>query len=722
MRIPTIGVFIPFLGGFYMGEVTSYLRFWAKLNAFNIIFIRTKSFGTYDLNVSINHCNGFISVLNAVSPSLLEEIPDTKPFVVIGSDDYNKYPVERIFSDHKSGVNQVVDHLHKLGHRKIGYLGDFNIIDLKLRHDHYKKRLEELGLEYNSEYVFNANEPSMEGGRQASQIFLEKKLGMTALIGSADLMTLGFIQGIAAAGVRCPEEIAVTGYEATSLARSFNPSITSINQHMLTVCEHAVNRIQARLNGDARKSDPIFVEQELYIGRSCGAPEHMQMNDIEYRNRRSNNIAAFQPQTSTYKNNESLVAFTKAGFESLSSASFLFGPFFTEGYRAKWEEDNFELKLKLDSHFSHFGPLALESEFVFTAHNYPPLTPTNKNVPYVLIVLPISADAIDWEVISLFDDSTNSVSIDNFAMFYNYLDMISFALERDAFSTITRQKEEESAALTKQLLELNSTLEARVMARTKEYEDLNKYLHIKNEELEKASQYKSDFIANMSHELRTPLNSILGFSKRLQRIMGENIDARSSQAVTTIERNAERLNELISDVLDVSKIEAGFLTINLSEVDLFEIAQDVVNDFKSIAEEKQLELRLAPDNSSGEFLLNVDPLRCTQIITNLVSNAIKYTTKGSVLIKIAKGRHEKIGSCYSVEVVDTGIGIPNSAMQSLFEKFGRMKKHERSDIAGTGLGLSIVHELIKLHHGEIQVKSKEGEGSHFTVFFPESIN
>ena len=718
MRIPTIGVFIPFLGGFYMGEVTSYLRFWAKLHAFNIIFIRTNSFGSYDLDLSLNHCDGFILVLNSVSPKLFDQIPDETPIVIIGCDDYNQYPVERIFSDHQSGINQAVDHLVNLGHKKIGFLGDFNIIDLKLRHDHYKARLQELGLVYEPNYVFNANEPSMEGGRQASLAYLENKPEITALICSADLMALGFIQGISTAGIQCPKDLAITGYEATSLARSFKPAITSINQHMLTVCEHAINRIQARLNGDSLNTDPVYVEQELYIGRSCGAPTHMQMSDLEYRNRRSNNIAAFQPQTSTFKNNESLVAFTKAGFESLSSASFLFGPFFTEGFRASWQEKNHSKWLKLTSHFSNFGPIALENQDRVEPKQYPPLYPAKTNVPYVLIVLPIAANTIEWEVIAVFDDATNSVSIDNFSMFYNYLDMISFSLERNAFAEITKQKEEESDALTRELLNLNVTLEARVKARTKEHEDLNQYLQIKNEELEKASQYKSDFIANMSHELRTPLNSILGFSKRLDRLMRDKIDDRSSHAIKTIERNAERLNELISDVLDVSKIEAGFLSINISDIDLLQITQNVVKDFTPIAEEKKLKIDFDKTQCNGHCFAHVDPVRCTQIITNLVSNAIKYTEQGQIIVSVGEANHKLIGACKRVQVSDTGIGISKEAIPQLFEKFGRVKKHERSDIVGTGLGLSIVKELVNLHHGKIEVTSTEGKGSCFTVFFP----
>ena len=203
--------------------------------------------------------------------------------------------MERIFSDHESGIEQVFEHLHSMGHTRIGYIGDFHILDMVKRHDAYREQLEKHNLEYHQDWVFPAHEPSMEGGRLASAKYLNKKLDITAVIASSDLMAMGFIQGLSQSNKHCPEDIAITGYDATHLAWNFRPSITSVNQNMFAVCEQVMMRLEARLKGEAMLEASILIPQELFIGQSCGASPSQQLSEREFIEKRSNALEHFQP-------------------------------------------------------------------------------------------------------------------------------------------------------------------------------------------------------------------------------------------------------------------------------------------------------------------------------------------------------------------------------------------------------------------------------------------
>ena len=712
MEKPTVTAFIPFLGGFFMGEISTYLRYWANQFNVHLIIIRTNSFSKYDSTLAFDHSDGYISVLNAISPELLKQIPAQVPFIAVGCQDYDDFEqVEAVYSDHKTGMDQLFAHLNKLGHRKIGYLGDSNIVDMRIRFDIYKENISEYGMTFKPEYAFDVSEPSMDGGREAGIQFLRERPDITALITSADLMALGFIQAISKQGISCPQDIAITGYEATTLGRHFKPSLSSVNQHMCEVIEKAFERIKARLNGEAKSNEPFFIKQELYLGNSCGESPCSQMPEQSFIEKRSSNIKAFQSSIKAVKNNESLFAFAKAGFESLVSTSFLFGPFMDECLRAKWQHNEDKPDhLYIDSFFDNSGIQTLFTETQFKPQTFPPMNNTEKDKAteknHIVSLLPITAGETDWEVIALKDTMKEGENYENIAYFNNYLDMICFSLERDAFSV--------------QVMDLNSTLEKRVAERTQQINDTNKKLQIKNEALKKNSQYKSDFLANMSHELRTPLNSIVGYTRRLLRKQANDSEDKTFIALSAIDRNAALLVDMINDVLDVAKMERGNFSLKKKQVDLTHIISGVVSDMQPIADKKNLRLYITNDSASNQLPTEVDPLKIGKVLTNLISNSIKYTDTGEIAIEFGEKNHNQLSTCYFFSVTDTGIGIPSDEMDKLFSKFARLNRHHRSDIAGTGLGLAIVKELVILHKGAIEVDSTEGKGSCFSVYIPKS--
>jgi GAF domain-containing protein/anti-sigma regulatory factor (Ser/Thr protein kinase) len=236
----------------------------------------------------------------------------------------------------------------------------------------------------------------------------------------------------------------------------------------------------------------------------------------------------------------------------------------------------------------------------------------------------------------------------------------------------------------------------------------------KSRELAEASRHKSQFLANMSHELRTPLNAILGYAElMLDSIYGEP----SEKMRTVLERlqaNGRHLLGLINDVLDLSKIEAGQLTLSLEDYSLSDVVHGVVSAVEPLAAEKRLAFKaeVAPELPAGHG----DGRRLSQVLLNLVGNAIKFTDKGEVAI-----RASVTNGAFTVAVCDTGPGIPEADQTKIFEEFQQADNSITRKKGGTGLGLSIAKRIIEMHGGRIWVESEPGKGSTFYFTLPVRV-
>ncbi len=225
-----------------------------------------------------------------------------------------------------------------------------------------------------------------------------------------------------------------------------------------------------------------------------------------------------------------------------------------------------------------------------------------------------------------------------------------------------------------------------------------------------ANLAKSQFIANVSHEIRTPLNGVLGMA---QSLANDDLTASQRQRVDIIHSSGEVLLGILNDVLDFSKIEAGKLDLEATPFDLVKLAADVQAAFSAVAESKHLALALRLDGAAlGELYLG-DPTRVRQIISNLVSNALKFTQAGEVKIIVSR-----VDEGVVVSVRDTGIGIPKDRLPKLFAQFEQVDASTTRRFGGTGLGLSICHELCRLMGGRVVADSQLGTGSTFTVYLP----
>jgi PAS domain S-box-containing protein len=272
---------------------------------------------------------------------------------------------------------------------------------------------------------------------------------------------------------------------------------------------------------------------------------------------------------------------------------------------------------------------------------------------------------------------------------------------------------EENERLARELQQFNEQLEDRIRKATLELEERNRRLEWQSFELQKASRLKSEFLANMSHELRTPINVILGYTSLMrERIYGTLTD-KQDQALSKTYQTSQHLLELINDILDLSKIEAGKMPLHIEQVHVQEIASEVSESLLPLLSSKGL--RYLSDIEEGLAPIRTDRTKLKQVLINLLSNAIKFTQQGSVTLKMTRGAS---GDGVRIEVADTGIGIPADHIDAIFEDFRQLDQSHTREYGGTGLGLSITRKLLTLLGGHIHVDSTYGEGTRFTIELP----
>ncbi|MCF8347410.1 MAG: response regulator [Bacteroidales bacterium] len=301
--------------------------------------------------------------------------------------------------------------------------------------------------------------------------------------------------------------------------------------------------------------------------------------------------------------------------------------------------------------------------------------------------------------------------------------------ELEEQTQLLRENEAKLQAQQEELRVTNEELEERthdleiqrneVMRNSVELEKAKSVVEQKAREVEIASKYKSEFLANMSHELRTPLNSLLILSKDLSENRGKNLTNNQIESARIIYSSGNELLNLINDILDLSKIEAGKMIVNPEPISIEDLEADITGLFKPVAEQKKLYLK-TEISASPEATFYNDRQKIHQILKNLVSNALKFTSTGGVTINFKYAGEKSEQLC--ITVTDTGIGIPAEKQAEIFEAFKQVDGSISRNYGGTGLGLSISRELVRLLRGAITVKSEPQAGSSFVVCIPANFD
>jgi signal transduction histidine kinase/ActR/RegA family two-component response regulator len=315
------------------------------------------------------------------------------------------------------------------------------------------------------------------------------------------------------------------------------------------------------------------------------------------------------------------------------------------------------------------------------------------------------------------------ISIDSIILSEDNVDVIrwsvltaSFITTWIIFNTFSESKEKAEQA-TKKLLEKEQDLNKQLSHKQDELQTYIDQLEVTSLELEKSARAKSDFLATMSHEIRTPMNAILGMTHLLK-----EDDPREDQleSINILDFSGRTLLALINDILDFSKIDAGKIEFEQTEFELQQLVSTISETFKVTATNKRIELKTEIEDEMPNTLIG-DPARLTQILNNLVSNALKFTEKGSVKINVKALEETDDEVKIEFKVIDTGIGIEEDRLDSVFESFTQANTTTTRLFGGTGLGLSISKQLTELQGGRIFVESEIGKGSTFSVqlLFPK---
>ncbi|MBE0650454.1 MAG: response regulator [Bacteroidales bacterium] len=289
-------------------------------------------------------------------------------------------------------------------------------------------------------------------------------------------------------------------------------------------------------------------------------------------------------------------------------------------------------------------------------------------------------------------------------------------------------QQEELKVTNEELEERTKALEIQrdaIKKKNLELEEARKEIEKKASDLEQASRYKSEFLANMSHELRTPLNSIIVLSQLMNENKNNNLSEKEREFARTINSSGIDLLNLINDILDLSKVEAGKLELTVEPMYIQDITEFVENSFRPVLEGKGLELIIDLAKDVPEYV-ETDIQRVQQVIKNLISNAIKFTEKGSITFKVNMAKDAafisklglKVSEVIAFTVADTGIGIPKEQQEMIFEAFNQADGTTSRKYGGTGLGLSISKSFSRLLGGAIHLESEVNKGSAFTLYLP----
>ncbi|PMH43759.1 hypothetical protein BCU68_12980 [Vibrio sp. 10N.286.49.B3] len=449
----TIGVVLPQLSGFYMGEITACLRRLAQQHHFNLVLIRTGASTNFNLPLALEKLDGLITVLHSASFQLVEQAIEKNIAVVSMGGSYYPLAVEQVESDQCDGVTKAVQLFIEQGLTKIGFCGNLGVNDIRIRFKSYVEKLKEHNITFSPDWLFNVTESTLPGGRQAARMFHEKRSDCEAIVCATDYNAVGLIEQLQSLGTQIPKDVAIASIDNTYLGSRLKPSLTSVDQNLELVTEKAVTQILDQINGGNVLKETTLVPQQLKIRQSCGSPVSMQ-HKTEVSILRQ--LVDKESLNTTEKINESFLDLAQNGFKSIQNLPSIFGSSHYWACSAEWNSQHSSILSIRD--FCVRGEIDRqlnENNFV-NCHvkRYPPEQLFNYSLPdhYIITLVPISTDnKIHWTIMAVVDDLDKDYSLSGYSMFNNYLDMLSLFIERDSLIESVKSREKKSQELAHQL-------------------------------------------------------------------------------------------------------------------------------------------------------------------------------------------------------------------------------------------------------------------------------
>ncbi|MES2353577.1 MAG: substrate-binding domain-containing protein [Pseudomonadota bacterium] len=529
----TLGVLAPFLGGGYLGELMAQIHRSAQAHGTRVIAIRTGSKGRFDLPIALGHIDGWIIVLNSVSPLYLKRLLGTGKPVVSIAHDFGDPRVVSVESDNEGSTAEVVGELVRAGHRHIAYMGHLAEYNVRCRLEGYRRALAELGLPYRPEYVFDMDDSGHVGGLRAAREILLRRIPVTAALAGTDRNAVGAITCFQEAGLRIPEDIAIVGYDNSFAARRCMPPLASVNQNLDQLAERAVSVVSDQIRTGERRGGRELVTNTFIPRQSCGLLSGVAALD---RGDLAKEMITDDDLTTTvgisYEISRDLIS---ASFERIQSLMTLLVPHVQWACIGKWDDPMAEPeKLTIRHTYNYGAPGSDEGEITSNIMTFPPLDAMGKaesfDEQHFICVLPVLTERSERLGVIAVSGLIGSDPTGRYAGMMHYLELLAPAFAR--------------SALDEELAAYQARLEEIVNQRTAE-------LMVAKERAELANRTRSVLLADMKRlatigqEITTTLDTETVLNALYHRV-GGLLDA-SSLSIWLVDGDALELRFGVED-------------------------------------------------------------------------------------------------------------------------------------------------------------------------------
>ncbi|MGR5287787.1 EAL domain-containing protein [Vibrio maritimus] len=442
---PTIGVILPMLSGFYMGEITSTLRAYGAEHGINLIFLRVGHNRDFDIPFAFDHIDGLIVVLHASASALVEKAVQRGIPVISVAASYSPLAVESLSSDQASGVSALYDHLVGLGHVDIGFCGDLSVNDVRMRFKAFQKRAERNGNAITKRHILNVSNTALQGGREAYERYWQDNAPCSAVICATDHIAVGLMESLSENGIRVPEQVAIVGIDNIFMGERTQPRLTTVDQQLERLSVAAVERLMMRLSGAPFASDLGLIEQSMVVRQSCGATRPSHNPQFTIRNQ-----LLSHSERSPAELHETLYSQGQSGFSSIVNASCLFDT--PVAWAINGAKSGIDSCVVGYAHTDGRHLSSVEQGIHFPTETFPVSSLYSLPESFVMTLLCVTdRQEVRTEVMAIVEPIEGQPDLAKLSSYHNYLDMLALFLQRDLLLQSSQSRAQISSDLANQL-------------------------------------------------------------------------------------------------------------------------------------------------------------------------------------------------------------------------------------------------------------------------------